>query len=181
MPVGWGEVKGWIFTMFEESGANGDSSWCDEGPAKFDVSGSFSVCIAGHLLVRLNMPSKRETVANSVVRKSNTSTSFNFTNDIRDFRFGLSAKLDACLLEGIFNVTADRNFFRRHAPYKPGQACAMEDVYNRAKCNATRRADSWVADFEIIYASSSRCHTIHSSIYISPPTSLDALKFYIRI
>ena len=160
MPVGWGEVKGWIFTMFKESEANGDSGWCDEGPAKFDVSGSFSVCIAGRLLVRLNMPLKRESSRKTGLASKwdfiHAKMSFFFWPSVASpktcamswrsaFVFEVSAPLNGafgsfcrrcsslsasfatrCSLASRFfcsstirNVAADRNFFRRHAPYKP--------------------------------------------------------------
>ena len=92
--VGWGEVKGWIFTMFEESGANGDSGWCDEGPAKFDVS--FSVCIAGHLLVWLNMPSKRESS-----RKTGLASKWEFIRAKMSFFWPSVASPKTCVLNAV--------------------------------------------------------------------------------
>ena len=69
-----------------------------------------------------------ETVANSVVRKSNTSVSLDVANDICKVGFGLGVKLGACLLNELFNVGADGNSSRRHA------LCAMGVRYSRAKC-----------------------------------------------
>jgi hypothetical protein len=75
-----------------------------------------------------------KTIANSVVRKINTSASLDFANDIRDVRLGLGAKLGACLLDELFNVSADRTSSRKHAP------CTIGRLIVSPSCHSTSRA-----------------------------------------
>jgi hypothetical protein len=101
---------------------------------EFDPINKHSLCLWGEkLLVDMSLSRgdvfAMKTVANSVVRKSNTGASLDFVNGVQDIGFDLGTKLGACLLNEHFNVRADRNSSRRHAP------CAMEGLYSRARTN----------------------------------------------
>ncbi len=88
---------------------------------EFDPINEHSLFLWGkELLVDMSL-SRRDmfamkTVANSVVRKSNASPILDFFNGVQDIGFDLGTKLGACLLNENFDVGADRNSSRRHAP-----------------------------------------------------------------
>jgi hypothetical protein len=84
-------------------------------------------------------------------------------------------KLGACLLNELFNVRADRNSSRRHAP------CAMGGLYCGAKDKIKQNVTNMLAEWWTLKSDGHIVTQIHSFVYISLATALNTLEFYMRL